>query len=148
MKDKLTTSEYVHFPHIPLTLEAVFTRFGMPRRLQKKRILIHQFDGLTKGEVRERLKMTFLQEGELRLDRCVWYQVYGNLRGLYVCLFAEDHRCIETYFFKGWVKYVFVGRLASCASKIKRHILFGTGKFLLWILGKGGEPVDVCRKAE
>lgn len=142
MKDKSTTSKYVPISGSPLTLEAVFTSFEIPGRLQKKKIRIPDFDGLTKEEIKGRLEMVFLQEGEVRLEPYVWYQVYGNMRRLYVCFFSEDNRCGETYFFKGWIMYAAFGRVKSFISKIKRRILFGIGKFILWVLGKGGQDLD------
>ena len=142
MQDKLKTSQCVHFSDTPLTLQTVFTCFEIPGRLQKKKIRIHDFDGLTKEEVNGRLKMVFLQEGKVRLEPYVWYQVYGNMRRLYVCFFTEDNRCGETYFFKGWIMYAAFRRVKSFISKIKRRILFGIGKFILWVLGKGGQDLD------
>lgn len=145
MLEKTKNPPCVNFKDTPLNLDTVLTCFGMPPRLQKRKRRIDHLNGCTKEQVRVRLKMMFLQEGEVRLDEGVWYQVYGNLNRLYLCLFAADNTCVQTYLFSGWIKYVLWGKLKSFITGIKNKILFGIGKSLLWILNRGTRGAAVSQ---
>lgn len=96
----------VNFHDNCVTLENLLDRLQIPDYLKYKGECLKEFCGLTKKQLKARLRNTLLvQEGiSTGFDRQdIGYQVYANAKSLYICLFTADGLCCEVYHIPDWM---------------------------------------------
>ncbi len=87
----------------PESLESFLTHIDIPRALQEKRKEVKEFTYFTKKQIEDTMKdVYFFQQGSCAVNGAMWYQVYGDLEDLLICLFNENEECIQSYLFPKW----------------------------------------------
>lgn len=95
----------VNFHDNCVTLEDLLDRLRIPDESKYKGEGLDEFCGLTKKQLKARLRNALLvQEGvSTGFDRQdIWYQVYANAKDLYICLFINEDWCCEVYHIPEW----------------------------------------------
>lgn len=95
----------VNFTDNCITFKDLLDRLEIPEELQYKGESLEDPYRLTQQQIKETLKNTeLLQKGKIieSDEEYLSYQVYGDLRNLYICLFTENNQCCEVYRIRDW----------------------------------------------